>query len=102
MSFRGRMASYWIREAGDLGKGHGTQMMRPALERCFAVPAVTGVLVDPLAANTRACRFYERLGFRPVERRRFGEDDGLVYRIDRAAWRAVISGKPPGTPATGS
>lgn len=45
---------------------------------------VEAVLVDPLAANTRAHRFYERLGFRFVERRRFGADDCFVYRLDRA------------------
>ncbi len=38
----------------------------------------------PLAANVRAHRFYERLGFRFVERRRFGQDECLVYRLDRA------------------
>ena len=30
---------------------------------------VAAVLVDPLAANTRAHRFYERLGFRPLLQR---------------------------------
>jgi aminoglycoside 6'-N-acetyltransferase len=37
-------------------------------------------------ANLRAIRFYERLGFEPVERRRFGQDDCIVYRLDRSAW----------------
>ena len=58
-------------------------MMRLALARCFADRAVTAVLVDPLARNTRAHRFYERLGFRQVERRRFGADDCFVYRLER-------------------
>jgi aminoglycoside 6'-N-acetyltransferase len=62
-------------------------MMRLALERCFADPAVTAVLVDPLAANTRALRFYERLGFARAERRMFGEDDCYVYRLERQVWR---------------
>jgi aminoglycoside 6'-N-acetyltransferase len=79
-----RAVDLWIGEAADLGKGYGTEMMRLALERCFADPRVTAVLIDPLAANTRAHRFYERLGFRFVERRRFGNDDCLVYRLDRA------------------
>lgn len=61
-------------------------MMTLALARCFADPAVTAVLADPLAANTRAHRFYERLDFRFVERRRFGADDCCVYRVDRAVW----------------
>lgn len=79
-----RAIDLWIGEAGDLGKGHGTRMMWLALERCFADPRVWSVLIDPLAANTRAQRFYERLGFRFVARRRFGADQCLVYRLSRA------------------
>ena len=78
-----RAIDIWIGEAADLGRGFGTEMMRLALERCFADPAVTAVLLDPLASNTRAHRFYERLGFRHVERRRFGDDDCFVYRLER-------------------
>lgn len=81
-----RAIDIWIGEAGYLGRGHGTEMMRQALARCFADPAVTAVLIDPLASNVRAHRFYERLGFRFVERRRFGLDDCSVYRLERAAW----------------
>ena len=78
-----RAVDIWIGEEADLGKGYGTAMMRLALERCFAAPGVVAVLVDPLAANTRAHRFFERLGFRFVERRRFGADDCSVYRLGR-------------------
>jgi len=77
----------WIGEADDLGKGHGTRMMRLALARCFADERVSAVLIDPLASNTRALRFYERLGFSFVERRQFGDDDCVVYRLCRADWR---------------
>jgi aminoglycoside 6'-N-acetyltransferase len=79
-----RAIDLWIGEAADLGKGYGSRMMALALERCFADPAVTAVLVDPLAGNVRAHRFYERLGFRFVARRRFGADECFVYRLDRA------------------
>jgi aminoglycoside 6'-N-acetyltransferase len=79
-----RAIDLWIGDAADLGKGYGTEMMHLALARCFAEPRVTAVLIDPLAANTRAHRFYERMGFRFVERRRFGRDDCFVYRLDRA------------------
>ena len=41
------------------------------------------ILIDPLASNVRAHAFYERLGFRFVERRCFGDDECLVYRLDR-------------------
>ncbi len=81
-----RAIDIWIGEAGDLSKGYGTTMMKLALERCFAVPKVTAVIIDPLASNTDAHRFYERLGFKFVEPRRFGEDDCFVYRLDRADW----------------
>lgn len=78
-----RAIDIWIGEASELNKGYGTVMMQLALERCFADPRVTEVLIDPLASNTRARRFYERLGFKFVEYRRFGEDDCAVYRLDR-------------------
>lgn len=79
-----RAIDIWIGEAGDLGRGYGTQIMRLALARCFADPEVEAVIIDPLASNVRAQRFYARLGFVPVGRRQFGEDDCLVMRIERA------------------
>ncbi len=78
-----RAIDIWIGSEADLGKGYGTQMMKLAIERCFADPAVTAILIDPLASNTRSHRFYERLGFRFVEPRRFGDDDCFVYRLNR-------------------
>lgn len=79
-----RAIDIWIGEEADLGKGYGTKMMQLALDRCFNDPLVTAVLVDPLASNTRAHRFYERFGFQFVERRRFGNDDCFVYRLNRS------------------
>jgi aminoglycoside 6'-N-acetyltransferase len=81
-----RAIDIWIGEAEDLGRGYGTEMMRQALDRCFAPPEVRAVLIDPLTANTDAHRFYRRLGFEPVGRRTFGADDCLVHRIERTAW----------------
>ena len=81
-----RAIDIWIGEASDLGRGYGSKMMQLALNRCFAEPVVKAVLVDPLAANHRAHRFYERLGFHRIERRLFGADDCWVYRIDRQEW----------------
>ncbi|MBB3062669.1 GNAT family N-acetyltransferase [Microbulbifer rhizosphaerae] len=81
-----RAIDIWIGEARDLGRGYGTRMMELALDRCFADPAVTAVLIDPLASNVRAHRFYERIGFRFLERRRFGEDDCFVFRLERAEY----------------
>lgn len=91
-----RAIDIWIGEEDALGKGYGKQMMRLALERCFAHPSVIAVLVDPRADNTRAHRFYERIGFRFVERRRFLQDDCFVYRLDRAEYGpATGSGRVP-------
>jgi aminoglycoside 6'-N-acetyltransferase len=83
-----RAIDIWIGEEADLGRGYGTEMMRLALDRCFADHAVKAVLIDPLASNTRAHRFYERLGFRAVDRRMFGTDDCLVHRLERDVWQA--------------
>jgi aminoglycoside 6'-N-acetyltransferase len=80
-----RAIDIWIGLPEDLGRGYGTAMMKAALRRCFAAPEVTAVLIDPLVSNTGAIAFYQRLGFVPVERRMFGEDDTLVHRLDRAA-----------------
>jgi len=79
-----RAIDIWIGEETDLGKGYGTQMMKLALARCFAAENVTAVIIDPLASNTRAHKFYERLGFKVVGPRRFGADECLVYRLERS------------------
>jgi len=78
-----RAIDIWIGDVADLGRGYGTQMMGAALRRCVDGTDVTAVLIDPLTSNTDAIRFYERLGFRFVEYRRFGEDDCSVYQINR-------------------
>jgi aminoglycoside 6'-N-acetyltransferase len=78
-----RAIDIWLGEESDLGKGYGTQIMRLAIARCFADQAVEAILIDPLVSNVDALRFYERLGFKQIERRRFGDDDCYVYRLDR-------------------
>jgi aminoglycoside 6'-N-acetyltransferase len=83
-----RAIDIWIGEASDLGRGYGTEIMNLALARCFAAPDVTAVLIDPLASNTLALRFYERLGFTFVARRQFGPDDCFVYQLTREDWDA--------------
>lgn len=82
-----RAIDIWIGPADCLGRGHGTNMMRQAIARCFAATGVTAIVIDPLARNERAIRFYQRLGFKPVERRRFNDDDCLVHRLERGDWR---------------
>lgn len=82
-----RALDIWIGAASDLSQGHGARMMRLAVDHCFNDPRVTTLLIDPLASNTRAHRFYERMGFTPVGRRSFGPDDCLVFQMTRQDWR---------------
>jgi aminoglycoside 6'-N-acetyltransferase len=88
-----RAVDIWIGDARDHGHGYGEQMMRSAFRMCFADPAVTAIIIDPLASNVRAHRFYQRLGFRPTHRRTFNdEDECLVHRLTRADWRKKFPG----------
>lgn len=89
-----RALDLWIGEAEDLGRGYGSEMLRQALARCFADPTVCAVLIDPLASNVRAQRFYRRHGFVPVGERRFGPDRCLVHRLERDAWSAMDRVRP--------
>lgn len=87
-----RAIDIWIGAPEDRGKGFGREMMRLALELCFVDPSVTGIVIDPLASNVRAHAFYRRLGFKPVGRRRFGDDDCLVHELTRRDWEAASGG----------
>ena len=82
-----RAIDIWIGEKDDIGKGYGTIMMNLALERCFSAANVEAVVIDPLESNTKAHRFYERLGFTFVGKRRFNEDDCFVYQLNRKNWK---------------
>ena len=81
-----RAIDIWIGPEDALGQGYGTAMMTQAIDRCFTEPGVKAIVIDPLASNVAAHRFYRRLGIVPMDPRRFGEDDCLVHRLDRAAW----------------
>lgn len=85
-----RAIDIWIGEADELGKGYGTQMMQLAFARCFAHSLCQHILIDPMADNTAAHRFYESLGFKLLGPRRFGPDDCLVYQLTRADWRSGV------------
>ena len=81
-----RAIDIWIGAPQDRGKGFGAEMMRLALEKCFADPRVTGIVIDPLESNERSHRFYRRMGFKAIGRRRFGRDDCLVHELTRRDW----------------
>lgn len=83
-----RAADIWIGAAADRGRGYGREMMRLAHELCFADPRVTAIVIDPLASNVGAHRFYQRLGYKPLGRRLFGDDDCLVHELTRTDWLA--------------
>lgn len=83
-----RAMDIWIGPPDALNRGYGTRMMTQAIDDAFSDPTVTAIVIDPLASNTDAHRFYRRLGFEPVGRRMFGEDDCLVHRLERATWEA--------------
>lgn len=87
-----RAIDIWIGAAADRNRGYGREMMRLALERCFADTSVTGIVIDPLASNTRAHAFYRRLGFKAIGRRMFGDDDCLVHELTRRDW--VVAKEP--------
>ncbi len=83
-----RAIDIWIGPAEWLGCGVGTSMMTQMIDRCFAEPQVTAIVIDPLTTNTAAIRFYQRLGFEVVGRRMFDEDDCLVHQLERHSWEA--------------
>jgi aminoglycoside 6'-N-acetyltransferase len=87
-----RALDIWIGEPDCLGKGYGETMMRLAFQLCFADPAVTAIVIDPLASNARAHKFYRRLGFEPVGRQMFGDDDCLVHELMRVDWQTRFAG----------
>jgi aminoglycoside 6'-N-acetyltransferase len=90
-----RAIDIWIGSPADRGRGYGGEMMRLALERCFSDSRVTAIVIDPLASNERAHAFYRRLGFRPIGRRTFGDDDCLVHELTRERWQASVAARRP-------
>lgn len=78
-----RALDIWIGDASDLNCGYGTVMMQLAHQHCFSSPQVSAILIDPLATNTSAHRFYERLGYQFVTQRMFDGDLCHVYTLPR-------------------
>lgn len=83
-----RALDIWIGPKAALGRGYGTAMMTKAIDACFEDGRVAAIIIDPLASNAAAHRFYQRLNFRPVGPRTFGDDACLVHRLERSDWEA--------------
>lgn len=79
-----RAIDIWIGEESDLNKGYGTEMMRLAIEKCFSESNVSSILIDPLKTNTKAHKFYKRLGFEFIEERQFDGVDCYVFELKKA------------------
>jgi aminoglycoside 6'-N-acetyltransferase len=80
-----RAIDIWIGDESYLNRGYGTQIMNQVLAGAFVFgnPYVTAALIDPMASNIAAHRFYQRLGFVPIGTRYFGTDRCLVHRLNR-------------------
>ncbi|UTW66575.1 GNAT family N-acetyltransferase [bacterium SCSIO 12643] len=78
-----RVIDIWIGEESDLNKGYGTEIMRLTIEKCFSESNVSGILIDPLKTNTKAHRFYKRLGFEFIEERQFDGVDCYVFELKK-------------------
>ncbi|MEO1021605.1 MAG: GNAT family N-acetyltransferase [Bacteroidota bacterium] len=84
-----RAIDIWIGEEHHLGKGYGTEMMQSAFRHCFSDSNVTSILIDPLVSNTRAIRFYKRLGFEFVQNRWFEGSHCAVHRLEKKRWKTI-------------
>lgn len=85
-----RAIDIWIGEKHDLGKGYGTIMMKLAFNICFKNEKITAVVIDPLETNVKAHKFYERIGFKFVEKRKFDDSNCLIYQLTRLDWKLNI------------
>jgi len=81
-----RAIDIWIGEAINLNQGYGTQMMQQAIAICFSEAQVNSILIDPLKINTKAHRFYKRLGFVFLEDRLFNGVACYVFELKRGEW----------------
>ncbi|BDX05769.1 GNAT family N-acetyltransferase [Planctobacterium marinum] len=84
-----RAIEVWIGDAENLNKGYGTIIMQLAMARCFDNPDVHALLVDPLANNRKAQRFYARLGFKFIETKTIENESCYVLKITREQYQKM-------------
>ena len=75
----------FLANAGDLGRGFGSRMVRAFVAELFADPEVTKVQTDPSPQNRRAIRAYEKAGFRPVREVDTPDGRALLMICERPA-----------------
>ena len=76
----------YLADAGQLGRGLGTRMVRSFVQRLFEDPAVTRVQTDPSPANGRAIRCYEKAGFSAVREIETPDGRALLMHAERASF----------------
>jgi aminoglycoside 6'-N-acetyltransferase len=80
-----RAIDIWIGDERYINRGCGTKIMKQVLQSSFVFGNmnVIGAIIDPMADNYAAHRFYQRLGFVPIGIQYFGPDRCLVHRMNR-------------------
>jgi aminoglycoside 6'-N-acetyltransferase len=81
------------------GRGFGQEALRLIVDHLIGVRGHHRITIDPAAANTRAIRCYERVGFRPVGiMRQYERDpaggwrDGLLMDLLAEEWKPAAGG----------
>ncbi|MCP4002578.1 MAG: GNAT family N-acetyltransferase [bacterium] len=75
----------FLADAGNLGKGLGTEMVRQFVRLLFRNPTVTSIQTDPAPGNLRAIRCYEKVGFRKLGPIETSEGPALLMVIGKPA-----------------
>jgi RimJ/RimL family protein N-acetyltransferase len=73
----------FLADAGQLGQGLGTAMVRAFVDVLLRDPAVTRIQTDPALDNARAIRCYEKAGFRAVREVVTPDGPALLMYCDR-------------------
>lgn len=74
----------FLANAGQMGRGVGTEMVRAFVQLLFTNPDVTRIQTDPSPRNPRAIRCYEKAGFRATREVDTPDGRALLMVCDRA------------------
>lgn len=81
----------FLANAGQLGQGLGSAMVRAFVEQLFKDPRVTTVQADPSPENERAIRCYRRAGFVALGEVSTPDGPALLMRTERSSPRFAAS-----------